>query len=178
MAAILQGDTIMAASPVAANGSDNTQANEKWSATSNSQPESIPPIANGPETNGSGSRPEEQPESQQSERLEDSASPTTFASGNKEDAPHRGEKQIKVLVWSYFVSAVFPVFAICAGVRMVLALSASPLPSSCLLSTPSCVGTYHLWTFVIVGPRRFCATSLPRVGSTPPLQTASLPYLG
>ncbi|KAJ3556481.1 hypothetical protein NM688_g2005 [Phlebia brevispora] len=90
----------MAASPVAVNGSGNVQDNEKW--ISQEMPVDAQPPANGAEVAaGPGSRPDDhhEPPSQSSERKEGTPS-TTTASGGKLEVPHRGEKQIKVLVWS------------------------------------------------------------------------------
>lgn len=102
--------TAMAASPLAANGSGNVQDNEKWS--TNDQAAESAPLANGAENpNGSGSHPDDHrdPQPDPVEGPESSPAPGSFRSDSKADGSHRGEKQIKVLVWSYFVSAVTPV---------------------------------------------------------------------
>lgn len=90
----------MAASPIAANGDENMQVDDKWASQTDQLPESQAPAANDAEPANGAAHPDDQPQTQQRQPVEGSASPATLASGTKADVSHRGEKQIKVLVWS------------------------------------------------------------------------------
>ncbi|KAF7798641.1 hypothetical protein EIP86_009864 [Pleurotus ostreatoroseus] len=99
----------MTASPVVLNGSNNAQDSEKWAAPIDPPVEVQQPADSDP-TGAPGPRPDDhhEPQAQSVERKDASPAPTTTTSGGKLETPHRGEKQIKVLVWSYFDSAVNP----------------------------------------------------------------------
>lgn len=110
--------TVMAASPVVLNGNNNVQDSEKWAA-SNDPPVEVQQPADTDPTGEPGPRPDDHHDSQAQsvERKDASPAPTNTTSGGKLDAPHRGEKQIKVLVRSYFDSAVNPCLHPRTGVR-------------------------------------------------------------
>ena len=102
----------MAASPALANGHDSTQPSEKWMAAEQPADVAMPPVDDleGPNP----SRPDDRPTAPVEDRSDDPMSSTTFESGGKPDIVPRGEKQIKVLVRSSFVSAVHPYLFDCA----------------------------------------------------------------
>lgn len=96
--------TVMAASPVTLNGNNNVQDSEKWAA-SNDPPVEVQQPADTDPTGAPGPRPDDHHDSQAQsvERKDASPAPTNTTSGGKLDAPHRGEKQIKVLVRSSLI---------------------------------------------------------------------------
>lgn len=93
----------MAASPIATNGHDNAPSNDKWK---KEEPEDVamPPAIGSDGVNSA--RLGDRPTAPGDVHPDAPMSAASFESGGKPDIVHRGEKQIKVLVWSSFVPAV------------------------------------------------------------------------
>ena len=131
----------MAASPIQV---DNVKQEEQsWSRPDDqSAGAAAPPPSNGDalvSSNGVGNHSDDKHDVKQPtevasyERANTSAPEGTSSSPAKQDVSHRGEKQIKVLVESYFVIAVTPVFVLSWHLHKIVsklsALACFALPS-------------------------------------------------
>ena len=108
----------MAASPIPVEAG-NAQQQENWTRPDDQAANTAPTPANGDAadaTNGAGHHSDENrdvaqpPPDASFERTSSSAPEPSSASAAGKDVAHRGEKQIKVLVESIFLTAVTPVF--------------------------------------------------------------------
>lgn len=108
----------MAASPIPVDA-PNAQPQENWTRPDDQASNIAPPPSNGDAgdaANGAGHHSDDRHDGAQPahdasfERTGSSAPEASSASATSKDASHRGEKQIKVLVESIFLTAVTPVF--------------------------------------------------------------------